>query len=202
MTPPLPPPNPGTPDRASCPSSPPLAKLAAEETDPRDAALWDLLGRAGRPAPPSPYFARRVLREVAALEEGRRESPGHGGAGGDGGSVWRRLAAILGLSGAHRPRALAAVAGVLLLALSGAGFLWRSSSSDSALPGDGVLLAQGAGTPPASALPPVGRVSTEEGSGRNAEPITDRDLAVIADLEDLLDNQENRVWLEEDDTAS
>ena len=34
-----------------------------------DAALWRLLERAPQPKPVSPYFARRVLREVAALEQ-------------------------------------------------------------------------------------------------------------------------------------
>ncbi|MDD5198852.1 MAG: hypothetical protein PHC88_03535 [Terrimicrobiaceae bacterium] len=36
-----------------------------DSNDPRDEALWSLLGRA-RPAGASPYFARKVLRAAAA----------------------------------------------------------------------------------------------------------------------------------------
>jgi hypothetical protein len=32
----------------------------------KDDPLWDLLDHASRPPPPSPYFARRVLREIDA----------------------------------------------------------------------------------------------------------------------------------------
>lgn len=39
---------------------------------PEDDALWDLLGQA-KPAPPSPYFVRKVLRAVRA--EADKPSP-------------------------------------------------------------------------------------------------------------------------------
>ncbi len=177
-------PNEKAPDRLAGHSLPSPENMAGA-----DAALWDLLGRARPPAPPSPYFARRVLREVAALEEGRREAREGGG--------WGALAAFLGLH--RRPRLLAAAAaGVALLALTGTGILWHASA-----PEEGARLARQE-VPAASSLSAStggGEEAGDEGMGVGLEPVTDRDLAVIADLEDLLDTQENRIWLE-DDAAS
>ncbi len=40
----------------------------------QDTELWDLLGKADRPTPVSPFFARNVLREVRLAEARKAES--------------------------------------------------------------------------------------------------------------------------------
>lgn len=67
MKPPRPtdPPSPGTPEE----------DFAHDLADPE---LWDLLGKADRPTPVSPFFARNVLREVR-LAEARKADSGAAG---------------------------------------------------------------------------------------------------------------------------
>ena len=147
------------------------ASLPEAEELVEDRALWELLGSARRPEAPSPYFTRRVLREVAFREEEAAERFDQ-----DGGGWWGRFFAASG----WRLRVAAAAAGIVLalrmssLERNGHG---ASLAQTSEIAGDGDTL------------------------GLVPEAISDRDLAVIADLDDLLENQENRVWLEDDSTS-
>ncbi|MBV9128474.1 MAG: hypothetical protein JO117_10345 [Verrucomicrobia bacterium] len=144
-----------------------------------DPALWALLGRARPPVAPSPYFTRRVLREIARREEEKR----------DGSGGWRAW-----LTAWLRPRAAvwttAAVAGAAV-AFTAIGLLPSSASRrqihqfPNPVP---TLEAAGAANPTRT----VATVDPAEAEG---------DVSVIAELDDLLDAQKNRVWLE-DDTAS
>ncbi len=148
-----------------------------EQLSAEDRALWELLGRARQPVAPSPYFTRRVLREVAFREEEEAADR----SGGDGGGWWRRVFAA---GGGWRPRFAAATAGVVLAGLFGFGLLRMASVAN-----DG------------SAAPFAQTNGDRDELGLVPESLSDRDLAVIADLDDLLDNQQNRAWLE-DDSAS
>lgn len=167
------------------------------EEQEQDRALWDLLSRARRPEPPSPYFARRVLREVALWEEGEeaKRLPNGGG-----GSWWQKLAAAGGL----RPRVAAAwsvavVAAALALTTLFAVGSWRQVPARAAYDGSSAV----AVSPVAQHLADAPTTEDDFNSdlGLISESISDRDLAVIADLDDLLDTQENRAWLD-DDSAS
>lgn len=168
-----------TTNRSSFPQQPEERELSAE-----DRALWELLGHARQPATPSPYFTRRVLREVAFWEEEEKEAADR--FRGSSGGWWRRVFAA---GGGWRPRFAAAAAGVVLAGLFGFGLLRMASVEN-----DG------------GAAAPFAQTTTNGGEGGDElglvpESLSDRDLAVIADLDDLLDNQENRAWLE-DDSAS
>ena len=165
-----------------------------EETslgEDEDAALWALLERAPRPKPVSPYFARRVLREVAALAADRSTAePVSGWLT----RVWRSW------HGQSRGVFAGALGAVALLA-AGAGFSplrWHAPASSNT--------ARVAPAAPAA-------VEESEGDGPDEEigssslsvvsvesMVTSQDVEVIADLDNLLSREESRLWTE-DDTA-
>ena len=160
----------------------------------QDRALWDLLGRARRPAPPSPYFSRRVLREVGLWEE---EETAKRSRHADG--WWQRL--VVNPAELFRPRAAlawgaSAVAGAMALTWLFAPGSWQQAPS----PRDGS---------PAVAVAPFAQRGDDASPGDDfesdlgliPESINDHDLAVIADLDELLETNENRAWLEDDTTS-
>ena len=148
--------------------------------DPRDdKALWNLLGRQKPPVEASPYFARRVLREIALDEEGRGSwflrvrrfclpTPRHM-------AVWSGafalgllcLSVMLVIPTGHPPVARSLVAPVYAV---------ESSASVSVAPS----------------------VAPEADPPATVAPVQDAEL--IADLDDLLSREESRLWTE-DDTA-
>ena len=171
---------------------------APQEGEGED-ALWRLLERAPRPRPVSPYFARRVLREVAALEDARppggtasnwlarlwpawRWTPGAAFASAL--AVMTLLAAGgIGLSSVHRPAPVSPMA-VNQPERETPG---TTSGEDPALSDPVVLAAPNPS--PSVAVPP--------------EPVvTAQDVEVIADLDNLLSREESRLWTEDDNTTA
>ena len=143
--------------------------------DPReDEALWTLLGRARR-TEVSPYFSRRVLREVAlAAENGTRRSG------------W-----LDGLRGAWRlPRAAVWPGAVVVAAL------WLSVVLTTNTPGKG-----GAARPAKQATPTAVQAAPAARTGAvdATEVASADDVEVIADLDNMISREENRLWTE--DTA-
>jgi hypothetical protein len=134
-----------------------------------DEALWQLLGRAKAPTV-SPYFSRRVLREVATLEEKRGLTAMLA-------RFWQRtLDATL-----RMPRATysgGALAAALVCAISVA-----------LLPHDGATPGQMRVARVASDIQMTQTDSTEE--------LTAQDVDVIADLDTLLAYDENTLWTED-----
>ncbi len=158
-----------------------------------DDALWRLLDHAPRPRPVSPYFARRVLREVALA--GAR--PDHGGFPGWLARLWP----------SGRRMAFAGALGAVALLAIGTGFFSHRGHSPEVV----------AATAPAVApvTSDVGEpVPTTELTGNDPGPqptvafssvasepvVTAQDVEVIADLDNLLSREESRLWTE-DDTA-
>ena len=169
-----------------------------------DEALWQLLGRAPRPEA-SPYFVRRVLREVALDEETRGHATRDGRAG-----VW--LAGLRQALGGRRlavwPSAVAVVA-----------VFWLSVVLMTNRPAP-VSVAKAAGparqaavpavSPEASpAAPPTVDAAAADDAPEAAvamsrapaasEDVASQDVEVIADLDNLIAHEENRLWT--DDTA-
>ena len=141
--------------------------------DPReDEALWTLLGRARR-TDASPYFARRVLREVtlAAENDARR------------GGWLERLRGVW-----RRPRAAVWSGAVAVAAF------WLSVVLTTNTPGTG-----GASLPAKRAV----AVQTAPAAGAEVvdtpEVASADDVEVIADLDNMISREENRLWTE--DTA-
>ena len=147
--------------------------------DPRDdEALWNLLGRHEPPAKASPYFARRVLREIA-LDEQR------------GGGWFARLRRVWTLL----PRHTAVWSGTLafgMLCLSAVLTIPASRPPVAVRPAE-VAAADAyvaAEVLPAPSEPaPLGEVA----------PV--QDAEVIADLDNVLNREESRLWTEDTDTA-
>ena len=160
-----------------------------------DDGVWRLLERAPQPRPVSPYFARRVLREVALLEAAR---PAVGG-----GLHW--LARIWQAKRRQPRRALVgALAVVTLLAAGGVGLSamrWHSSA---------VPVTVSRAEPPAPAevnetVAPDAVAELDPAPQPTvallSEPVvTAQDVEVIADLDNLVSREESRLWTE-DDTA-
>ena len=155
-----------------------------------DEALWRLLGRV-RGVEASPYFARRVLREVILDEEGRGRAVAGGGwlAGLRPVLVGRRMAtwpaaavvAVFWLSvvlTTNRP-APAPVAGNVAHRASSPAMAPVMRAGAAANP------AAGTGTPSRTAAVP--------------EDVAAQDVEVIADLDNLMTREESRLWTE--DTA-
>ena len=152
--------------------------------DPRDdEALWSLLGRHEPPAKASPYFARRVLREVALDEQPQggwtarlrrfwTPTPRHT-------AVWSGafalgmlcLSAVLTIPASHRP-------------------LVRSST---------VAEATVAPTEPAPSAAATGSNRQETERFADAAPVQDEEI--IADLDNLLNREESRLWTEDTDSG-
>ena len=138
-----------------------------------DEALWRLLGRAREPRV-SPYFARRVLREVTLSEESRR--------GGGGARGWGWLAGLRGAWWRSRAAVLPVAAFWLAVVLT----TNTSAPRHDALPAK--MSAQTALT-----TAPAGRQVAD------VDEVAPQDVEVIADLDNLISREENRLWT--DDTA-
>lgn len=158
--------------------------------DPReDAALWTLLGRREPPAPVSPYFSRRVLREVALAGETRRVgwraslrrlwpvAPGS-----------RRAAWFGGLSGA--------AAGALFCLMGGLGALRTNHASPDRTPPEAAVAL--AATEDSAA--PVGTLPPDTGMLED-KSVPVPEVEVIADLDNILQREESRLWTDDNSTA-
>ncbi len=152
-----------------------------------DEALWNLLGRQEAPVKASPYFARRVLREVALAEERR-----------DGGGWSAGLRRFWVLPSRHA----AAWSGAFALGVLCISAVWTlpASRPPVAHPAPAVAVAtvtDAVELPGQAGLVPdaVPDASPLEG----AAPVQDAEL--IADLDNLLSREESRLWTENTDTA-
>ena len=139
-----------------------------------DAALWSLLGRHEPPVKVSPYFARRVLREIA-LEE-----PPSGGWFGRLRGAWSLL-----------PRHTAVWSGALAF-----GMLCLSAVLT--IPANRPPVSRPAAVSGSDAVE-VPAPLAEVAPLANALPVQDDE--VIADLDNLLSREESRLWTEDPDTA-
>ncbi len=169
-----------------------------------DAPLWELLGRANRPQP-SPYFARRVLREVSLWEEAR-----------DAERWWQP--AVLWRACRQVPRA-AFLAGTPIAALVLVFVGLRLNPSGSPVsPGKSSVVAAGVSsganepkdvsavqTVSAAQLTDSAEVPAASPAGSVAasaalpDEVSAQDVDVIADLDTALKREQNRLWTE--DTA-
>ena len=148
-----------------------------------DAALWRLLERAPQPKPVSPYFARRVLREVTALEEaGPTPVPA---APGWLARLWQAW------HGQARGVFAGALAAVALLAVGTNVPLLRRHAPTGGTASD----AYAAEAPAPPAPDPTDAAPVAEA------PVAAQDVEVIADLDNLLSSEESRLWTDEDTTA-
>ena len=154
-----------------------------------DDALWQLLERAPRPKPVSPYFTRRVLREVALRAETRPAAGGMSSWLARVRQAWRR-----------QPRwaFTGALAAMMMLTIGGVGLssLHRHSPSVPVAPAvpDGEEI-----------IPPNAMAELDPRLRANAAPspdpvVTAQDVEIIADLDNVLSREESRLWTE-DDTA-
>ncbi len=160
------------------------SKTGSDGLDPKDdEALWDLLGWQAPPVKASPYFARRVLREVALAEERR------GG--------WAMFLRRFWLP---TPRHAAAWSGAFAL-----GGLCLSAVLT--IPASRPPLAHPQVTElPVEAPAPAVAASKLPPPAPEAVPFVEaapaaQDVEMIADLDNLLDREESRLWTEESDTA-
>ena len=162
------------------------SKAGADGLDPRDdEVLWNLLGKQTPPVKPGPYFARRVLREVALTEERR----------GGWSTFLRRLwlptpRHTAAWSGAFALGVLC-VSAVLTIPASRPPFT-RSAAAD--FPAEAAAPAV---APAADAFLPS---APEPKPLAEAAPAA-QDVEMIADLDNLLDREESRLWTEDSDTA-
>lgn len=140
-----------------------------------DEALWRLLGRARTPEA-GPYFSRRVLREVAQAEGSPRAGAGIGGWLTRWRTAWRRPGAAVW------PGAVA-VAGFWLAVVL---------TTPSSTPGGVTFHARP--EPVTSVAEPVAVPAAED-------VVAPQDVEVIADLDNVITREENRLWAE-DTTAS
>ena len=158
-----------------------------------DDALWRLLERARQPKSVSSYFARRVLREVALLENDRPTALGapHWLA-----RRWREL---------FRPPGAAFACVLMAAALTVTGGTQLSSTRQPTPAADSRPEAT---NPNAVAVEETASpVVAEDPSNPSptvavsSEPVvTAQDVEVIADLDNVLSREESRLWTE-DDTA-
>lgn len=147
--------------------------------DPRDdEALWNLLGRQTPPVEASPYFARRVLREVAQAEERR----GHWG------TVLRRFWTLT-------PRHTAAWSGVFALGVLCLSAVLTIPASRPRLAHPGLSETSDFATPASVGLP------TAPEAAPLAEVAPVEDVELIADLDNLLNREESHLWTDDTDTA-
>jgi hypothetical protein len=159
-----------------------------------DQALWDLLGRA-RSVEPSPYFVRRVLRDLDADAAGAAESPAGG---------WRAW---------WRPGWILAGSTAVLAAAFG---LFTLSSIPVAQPPPVVrqpvaaVPAPGVVAPPAAVpvldVPDVAAVGVAQAAPAESAAVFQlpadvrpQDVDVIADLDNLVAREETNAWT--DDTS-
>ena len=159
-----------------------------DSPEKEDAALWNLLESAPRPGPVSPYFSRRVLREVAALEGARpvADRPARGWLA----RLWQTW------HGQARGVFAGALAAVALLAV-GVGvspLRWQAPA------GSAVSVASAA-TDPAEAETTPDDSAASPTLAASEPPVAAQDVEVIADLDNLLSREESRLWTDEDTTA-
>ena len=162
-------------------------------------ALWRLLERAPRPRPVSPYFARRVLREVAALEEAR---PSVGSASDWLARTWQAWRRAPGMAFAS------AMVAATLLAAGGIGLSsvrWHAPANQAAIsqavPETPATNVAGNTVSPDVAAEPV--ADSSPSVAVSPEPVvTAQDVEVIADLDNLLSREESRLWTEDDNTTA
>lgn len=155
-----------------------------------DAALWRLLERAPRPGPVSPYFARRVLREVGTLEENR---PAAGpGAPGWLARWWQ------GWHGQARGVFAGALGAVALLAVGSNVTPWHRQAPPVVRT---AAAAQAAAATPAENDPADSNASSPSQTASSEPPVAAQDVEIIADLDNLLSSEESRLWTDEDNTA-
>ncbi len=149
-----------------------------------DPALWELLDRAPRPPAPGPWFAHRVLRAVACFEA-ERAVP-----------AWRRRWDAMV---ATRPRVswgiwsgatFAGAAGAVTVLAVGTFTRWSSPGATTHQAAPAVVATAAAGNP------------GEEPAGVPEGAVREGDVSVIADLDELTETNENRVWLDEDDESA
>ena len=157
-----------------------------------DAALWSLLERAPRPGPVSPYFARRVLREVAALEEAK-PAPVEGALGWPV-RLWRAW------HGQARGVLAGALGAVVLLAV-GAGVSPSRWRAPVAVPGAAAALAGAADADPVEPGIPTSNDAASPSPAAADPPVAAQDVEVIADLDNLLSREESRLWTDENTNA-
>ncbi len=152
--------------------------------DPEDdGALWSLLGRQEPPVKASPYFARRVLREIALDEQQPRRgwavrlqrfwtlTPRHA-------AVWSGafalgmlcLSAVLTIPASHPP-------------------MVRSTAMPEAT------------VDPAEIATPADTTAAGQESGGLADAPPVQDEEIIADLDNVLNREESRLWTEDTDTG-
>ena len=169
----------------------------ATQGEESEDALWRLLERAPQPKPVSPYFARRVLREVALLETTR---PAVGGTLNWLARTWQAW---------HRqPRWVfaGALGAVTLLAVGGVGLSamhWHSPAVPAVTSQAQPLtpaLDEGDETIPPDAVADFDSVPQPTVALVSDSVVTAQDVEVIADLDNLLSREESRLWTE-DDTA-
>lgn len=142
-----------------------------------DEALWALLGRQEPPVNASPYFVRRVLRELPGVPPG---------------GWWQRVRRVWTFA----PRYTAVCSGVFAL-----GVLCLSTVLK--LPSGHPPMRRAAATTyavefsaPANGIPSV----AAETPAWAEEAVPAQDVELIADLDNLLSREESRLWTE-DDTA-
>ena len=148
--------------------------------DPRDdEALWNLLGRHEPPVKVSPYFARRVLREVALGEQ----SPAGWSA------RWRRFWTLT-------PRHTAVWSGAFALGVLCLSAVLTIPASPRSLVHSSTVLAPAELATPAAA---TGSGGQETERFADAAPVQDEEI--IADLDNLLSREESRLWTEDTDAG-
>ncbi len=153
-----------------------------EGMDPQDdAALWALLGRQTPPAQPSPYFSRRVLRDVTLAQPSRAAG------------WWTGLRRVFPPTFSRRTAVWSGVfsggCALGLFCLSNGAQLPRTVPPPR---GEAAVVASQSsltGTPLAAA--------GTEMTPRDSVPV--EEVEVIADLDNILQREESRLWT--DDTV-
>ena len=148
-----------------------------------DAALWTLLGQQEPPVKASPYFSRQVMREIKLAEEQ------------GGGGTWSRVRRIFARGGLFRHAAIwsGALSGACAVALVYLAHpAWVTEHRETA-PQATAVPAQ---TIVAEATPETAVSQPVEAAQKS---ISAGDEEVIADLDNVLQREESRLWTE--DTA-
>ena len=145
-----------------------------------DEALWNLLGRHTPPAKAGPYFARRVLREIA-LDEERR-----------GGWSLRRFWAL-------PSRHAAAWSGALALGVLCLSAVMTMPASRPPVTLRPTAIATVDPEPLSAPVSMIPSAAPQADALEEVAPVQDEE--VIADLDNLLSREESRLWTEDTDTA-
>ena len=158
------------------------SKDGAGGLDPGDdEALWSLLGKQAPPVTASPYFARRVLREVARDEERR-------------GGRWLLRVRRFWTPTPRRAAVWSGTFALGALCLSAVLMIPASRPPVAQPPAASAYAVESSA--PVDAPPPT---APEAAPQEEAAPAQDAEL--IADLDNLLNREESRLWTEDTDTA-